>query len=257
MPGRYEWGIVGRDAASVDSAGLANVAAAFKNKQVEFGLAGMDMFDDEIANQMPWVMSKIGSGTSKADYYYGTSDFRVALRDDYCSAGTVSGDEWPISSSDMMGVGGPLANLLAYYANDFTDTLYGLDQFTNYTAWENQMVPLTCWNATGDSHTYTSSNTVGYATISTYKDLNGTVLFLIWGNWGRDTYYVTKWFHEYGIMQLQDVPSGVTSIIVKITYESTSEGYKPTGVTIPEVLGTISERLWIHGSEYKGGIHDP
>jgi hypothetical protein len=68
---------------------------------------------------------------------------------------------------------------------------------------------------------------------------------------------VTKWFHEYGIMQLQEAPPGVTSIVVKITYESTSEGYKPTSVTIPEVLGTISERLWIHNGEHKGGIHDP
>lgn len=261
LPGRYEWGIVGRDAYTVDSAGLANVAAALKNKQVEFGLAGQDMFAPEVGGnavaQMPWVMSKIGLGTSWANYYYGASDFRTALRDDYSSAGTVSGDEWPISSSNMIGVGGPLANMLAYYGNDFTDALFGLSQFTTFAAWINQIVPLTCWNAASDTRTYTSNNTVGYAVISTYKDLNGTVLFLIWGHWGRDTYYVTKWFHEYGIMQLQEAPPGVTSIVVKITYESTSEGYKPTSVTIPEVLGTISERLWIHNGERKGGIHDP
>lgn len=262
LNGRYEWGVVGRDADSVDSAGLALVSAALKNKQVEYGLAGEDMYapvdgSGNAVNQMPFVMSKIGSGTSWANYYYGTSDFRVALRDDWCHAGTVSGDEWPIASSNMIGVGGPLANMLAYYGNDFTDALFGLDQFTNFTAWENQIVPLTCWNATSDSHTYVSNNTIGYAVISTYKDINGTVLFLIWGHWGRDTYYVTKWFHEEGVYQLQQAPRGVTSIIVKIDYESTSEGYKPIDTSIVEVLGTISERLWIHGSEYKGGIHDP
>jgi hypothetical protein len=260
-PGRYEWGIVGRNAASVDSAGLSNVAAAFKNKQVEYGLAGEDIYDPVIANQMPCVMSPIRAGTSWASYYYGTTDFRVALADDWSSQDSIDGNEVPVSSSNMIGVGGPLANMLAYYGNDFMDALFGLSQglsqFTSYAAWQNQIVPLTCWNLQSDANTYASNNTIGYGVISTYQDLNGTVLFLIWGHWGRDTYYLTKWFHDYGIMQLQDVPSGVTSIVVKIDYESTSAGYKPTDYTIVEVLGTISERHWWHNSEHKGGIHDP
>jgi hypothetical protein len=49
----------------------------------------------------------------------------------------------------------------------------------------------------------------------------------------------------------------LTSIIVKISYSSYPEGYKPTGFTIVECLGTISETLWTHNSELKGGIHDP
>jgi len=253
IPGRYEWGIVGRDAASVDSAGLSMVSAAFKNKQVEYGLAGADMYDPLPYNQMPWVMSKPLTGNEWQSYYYSGTDYRTALKDDWCTT-------WPISSSNMIGVGGPLANLLAYYGNDFTQAIYGLTQFTDYSAWEEAIIPLTCWDIT-KTQAYASSNTTGYAVISTYKDINGTVLFLIWGHWGRDTYYVTKWFHEEGIYELQEAPDGLTSIIVEIDYESTSEGYKPTDYSIVECLGTISERQWtgtLWGQHFtKGGIHDP
>jgi hypothetical protein len=183
-------------------------------------------------------------------YYYNNTggDFRTGLRDDWCTT-------WPITTSNMIGVGGPIANVLAYYGNDFTDAFYGLEQFTPDPLWRNEIAPLSCWNKTHAD--YVNTNTTGYAVIATYKDINGTVLFLIWGNWGRDTYYVTKWFHDYGIMQLQSAPSGLTSVVVKITYSSNPEGYKPTGVTIVECLGTISERLWLHDGETKGGIHDP
>jgi hypothetical protein len=260
--GRYEWTVVGRDAVSVDSAGAALVTAAFKNKQVEIGLAGAEMYAPLVSGdatlQMPWVMSNMTAGNVKASYYYSGTDFRTALRDDWCKAGTASYDEWPIASSNMIGVGGAYANLLAYYGNDFTDAFYGLGQFSG-SAYSEKITGISCWNRgwNGTWNTYTSSNTKGYAVISTYKDINDTALFLIWGHWGRDTYYVSKWFHEVGIYQLQEAPDGVTSIILQITYESTTEGYKPTGFKIVEVLGTISERLWIHGIESKGGIHDP
>ncbi|MEM3700800.1 MAG: hypothetical protein QXL57_08075 [Candidatus Bathyarchaeia archaeon] len=255
MGGRYEWGIVGRDAHSVDSAGLSMVSAAFKNKQVEYGLAGADMYDPLPYNQMPWVMSKIGADDEWTDYYYSGTDYRTALRDDWCTT-------WPISSSNMIGIGGPLANLLAYYGNDFMMTIFGLSyettygDFTDYADWEKVIIPLTCWDIT-KTQTYSSSNETGYAVISTYKDINGTVLFLVWGHWGRDTYYASKWFHEEGIYQLQEAPEGLTAIILKITYESTDEGYKPTGYSIVECLGTISETEWTHNRETKGGIHDP
>ena len=255
LMGRYELVVVGRDAASVDSAGASLVTAAFKNKQVEIGIAAADMYTDNVANQMPWVMAKIGAGTTWSDYYYNkwggsyTGDYRTALQDDWCHT-------WPVSSSNMLGIGGPLANMLAYYDNDFADVIFGLDSFTNDTAWENQIVPKTCWNLHSDDNTYASSNTTGYGVITTYKDINGTVIFLLWGHWGRDTYYLTKWFHEHGVYQLQEAPAGLTSIIVEITYDSYPEGYKPTDYTVIECLGTISETAWIH--EYrKGGIHDP
>jgi hypothetical protein len=259
LMGRYEWAVVGRDAASVDSAGAALVTAAFKNKQVEIWMAGSDMMDPVIANQMPWVMSKMTSGDAWVNYLKtgsGTDpgNYRAYLRDDWCKQGTTANDEIPVATSNMIGVGGPLANLLAYYGNDFTQAFFGLADFTDYTAWENKLVPKTCWDHEAG---YTDTNTVGYATISTYRDLNETAILLIWGNWGRDTFYATKWFHEHGVYQLQESPAGLTSIVLRINYQSTSEGYKPTSYSIVECLGTISERLWKHGSMSKGGIHDP
>ena len=260
IPGRYEWGIVGRDAASVDSAGLSLVSAAFKNKQVEYGLAGEDMYDTVVYNQMPWVMNKIGTATEVLHtynnyYYYNygegyANDYRVALRDDWCTT-------WPVSSSNMIAVGGPIANMLSYYENDFSDAFAGLGQFTSDAIWSNKIVAKTCWMPHSAAHAYESNNTVGYGVVTSYLDINGTAVLQLWGYWGRDTYYLTKWFHEYGIYQLQEAPSGLTSIIVKINYKSYPEGYKPTAYSIVECLGTISERLWIHNSEHKGGIHDP
>jgi hypothetical protein len=247
IAGRYEWGIVGRDAGSIDSAGLSLVSAAFKNKQVEYGIAGADMFSSNPQLQMPWVVNKVGAGDAFTNYHYNNpTDQRVALRDDWCTT-------WPITTSNIIAVGGPLINLVSYYGNDFTPAFYGESWLTPYAPWQNKIDALTCWN----KRAYGSSNATGYAAISTYKDINGTVLFLIWGDYGRDTLYVTKWFHEEGIYQLQDAPDGLTSIIVKISYSSYPEGYKPTGFTIVECLGTISERTWIHGEETKGGIHDP
>jgi hypothetical protein len=238
LRGRYEWTVVGRDAATVDSAGAALVTAAFKNKQVEIGLAGADMKETNIANAMPWVMSKFGTGNDKADYKDTLG--RAALKDDWCT-------KWPVASSNMIGVGGPLANILAYYGNDFTPAFYGLPEYAS-TAWANKIIALSCWS----QNTYASNETTGYAVVATYKDLNGTVLFLIWGHWGRDTYYATKWFHEEGIYELQHFPPCATALILGIDY---TDPEHPT-FSVVEVLGTISETEIV--AEGKGGIHpDP
>lgn len=257
-PGRYEYGVVGRNAASVDSAGLSLISAAFKDKQVEYGWAGEDMMDPQIANQMPFVMSPVTAGSAWSNYYYSGTDFRTGLKDDYCSAGMADSYTTPnqISRANLIGVGGPLANMLAYYGNDFADAFFGLSQFTTYGTWQNAIVPLSCWNATHEG--YVDTSTTGYAVVSVSQDLNGTVVFLAWGNWGRDTYYVSRWFKEDGIFEFQDPQFlGVTSVVVKITYENTTEGYKPTAFSVPEVLGTISERgIYYNGVLVKGGIHE-
>jgi len=259
LMGRYDWTTVGRDAESVDSAGAALVTAAFKEKQVEMCIAGQDMYEPVVANQMPWVMSKITTDDNWLNYYYSATDYRTALRDDWCKLGTVSNDEVAVASSNIIGLGGPLANLLAYYGNDYTNAFFGFSttdkgDFTDYAAWEGKIVPKTCWN---HAKGYSSNNTYGYAVISTYLDINGTVLFLIWGHWGRDTFYASKWFFDEGVYQLQQAPAGLTDVILRIAYESTAEGYKPKSYSIVECLGTISERTWVHGYITKGGIHDP
>jgi hypothetical protein len=209
------------------------------------------MYSSIPALQIPWVMAKMGTGDTWASYYYSGTDYRTALKDDWCTT-------LPIASSNMIGVGGPVANMLTYYGNDFTDAFFGLSQFTDYAAWENKIVPKTCWN---HAQAYASNDTVGYAVISTYKDLNGTVLFLVWGHWGRDTYYATEFLHdEFQTIEAGgEPPGGVTSVIVQIIYANSAEGYKPTAYNIVEYLGTISEASWYDWAtgEYKGGIHDP
>ncbi|MFB3889929.1 MAG: hypothetical protein ACE14S_10595 [Candidatus Bathyarchaeia archaeon] len=272
-PGRYEWVEVGRDAATVDSAGAALVAEAFDSyKEIQIGIAGEDMWDTEIANQIPNVMAKFGSGSTVADYKDAPSSpwnqpgFRAALADDWCTT-------WPVASSNMICVGGPLANVLAYYSNDFTTAFYGISQFAAGSAYDGKITGIPCWNRAWavnnhEYNVYSSSSAVGYAVISTYIDINGTEVFDVYGHWGRDTYYACQWLHgdlardlnkdgvldvPPGIIQLQSGPSGMTSIILKINY---ADPKHPT-FSIVECLGTISETLWIHIAEQKGGIHDP
>jgi len=248
--GRYEWIVVGRDAETVDSAGAALISEAFDSlKNIEVGIAGADMRETQVWNAMPWVMHRFGAGNAKADYYYSAADRRTALKDDWCTY-------WPISSSNMIAVGGPLANMLAYYFNDFTEAFFGLPEFAAGSIWSNRVVALTCWR----KNSYSSNEAVGYAVIATYKDINGTVGFLVWGHWGRDTYYASQWLWgdsergiEPGIIQLQDAPDGATAIILEIDYEDPEH---PT-FSVVEVLGTISETLWTHDDIEKGGIHDP
>ena len=55
--GRWEWGIVGELAASVDSLGNTMVIAAFKNKLMEFGLGGLDVQDSDNGPRVPWMRS--------------------------------------------------------------------------------------------------------------------------------------------------------------------------------------------------------
>jgi len=263
--GRYEWAVVGRDAKTVDNAGSTMVAEAFDSiKEIQVGIAGTDLYGDEMATQIPYVMNKFSTATfaeaTKEDYK--DDILRAALKDDWCTY-------WPVASSNMIGTGGPVASLFAYYANDFTTAFYGLNEFAG-AAYANTITGISCWNrnwyGTGYNvySSYTDSD-IGYAVITTTMDINGTIIFEVWGHWGRDTYYATMWLHgdearglAPGIVQLQSAPKGVTSIILEIDY---TDPMHPT-YTIPEVLGTISETLWYHSSTdvtspYKGGIHDP
>jgi hypothetical protein len=265
-PGQYEWVEVGRDAASVDSAGAALVSAALKNKQVEIGIAGVDMINADVANRIPNIMAKFGSGYTVADYKDGL--LRAALADDWCTY-------WPVASSNIVGVGGPLANVFSYYSNDFTSAFYGIPEFAMGSAYSGVITGIPCWNRAWDINqnlynTYSSTTAVGYALISTTIDQNATEILSIFGLWGRDTYYATQWFYgdeardiDPGVHQLQVAPEGVTSLIIKIDY---ADAKHPT-FSIVEVLGTKTEREWTHTFingwndqevvELKGGIHDP
>jgi hypothetical protein len=227
--GRYEWLIVGRDAATIDSLGAAYVSEAFDSiKDIEVLTMGMDVNETRWGPLAPFVMGGATSGT-RADYR--DSLGRPHLRDDWCT-------NIAVASSDMIFVGGPIAQLGTEYFNEFTDAFFASSAYViNDTGQSNKILALSCWakNAAGS----------GYATIGIYKDLNGTIGLVIWGFDGQDTYYASKWFWDGmgetpGIVQLQSMNRGVTSIVLEITY-STSDPTHPT-VDIVERLGTISEK---------------
>jgi hypothetical protein len=133
----------------------------------------------------------------------------------------------------MLFSGGPEVNVGAEYFNEFTNAFWARTAYVvNDTGQAYKILALSCWNKTS----YGS----GYAVVSVYKDLNGTIGFLIWGVTGSDTYYAAKWFWETGIEYLQTENRGVTDIILKITYPP-SDPTHPT-FSIVQRLGTISEK---------------
>jgi len=232
--GSYEWIVVGKDADTIDSLGAAYVTEAFDSiKEIKVCAAGMDINETTYGPHAPFVMAGASSGT-KSDYR--DSLGRTFLKDDWCRYGTTAG--YPISTSNMIFVGGPCANLGAEYFNEFTMAFLATASYvTNDTGHSNKILALSCWarNATGS----------GYAVIAVYKDLNGTIGLLIWGFDGQDTYYASKWFwdglgSEPGIQYLQGENRGVTAIVLKITYPTTNPTH-PT-VSIVERLGTVSEK---------------
>ncbi|MEM2105309.1 MAG: hypothetical protein QXV21_02405 [Candidatus Bathyarchaeia archaeon] len=248
IPGRYEWVVVGNHSRAIDSIGAAMVAAAFKNKQVEIGNGGLDMMDMWGTN-VPYLLSDMGYATWRAggpawtDIY--DSIGRLAYIDDWCT-------RYPVSTSNIITVAGPSANLFSEYFNEFSQAIqiYGI---TSGNLIDVIFAP-TCWNTTKASNYlgqwyYSNSwwdrSITGYGigVISTYKDINGTVGFLIHGWSGDDTYYTCKWFHEYGIYYMQRLNRGVTTLVLRIDY--TEDPHYPT-VTILEHLGTISEKIAIH-----------
>ena len=244
-PGRYEWFVVGRDAHTVDSLGAGFATATFKQKNVTIGRGGMDMMGTSYPYEIPYLLHRYGTGNAFQDYFL-TPDAtdpgqRLCLRDDWCHT-------WPISSSNIISVGGPSANWVTMYFNDFTSGFYGTPWFTPYSDWSGKIAGLTCWNKNAYANTGGETG-IGYAVIGTYKDINGTVGLVIYGFDGRDTYYASQWFHD-NIEQLQEFPPCVTSIIIEIDY---TDAEHPT-FDVVECLGTISETL-VH--EVKGGIHDP
>jgi hypothetical protein len=274
LGGRWEHTVVGKDAASVDSAGAALITAAYKNKQREIGIAALDIQEGEPANDIPWVMRKFGGMVdSTVDEYYHDppEDMRVSLSDDWCHT-------WPVSGSNLISVGGPIANVLTYYVNDFTDAFWGHPAFTPMDSpWYGNVSAIACWN----KNSYQNDEDTGYAVIGTYHDINGSTILTVWGLWGRDTYYASRFFHEELIEEFQRFPKCATSVILEIDY---TDPKHPT-FDIVEVLGTISEhsdwmeiwlaRKWLadHEPDYlgtypatggpcdweilKGGIHDP
>jgi hypothetical protein len=226
--GQYEWMVVGKDAATIDSAGAAYMTQAFDSKkQIHVRMTGLDIRDQLYGVNAPYVMAGASTG-ERNDYYYDYAavDLRSALGDDWCTSN-------PIASSNMLFTGGPRANLGTEYFNEFAMAMFaGSEWVVSNIGQADKIFAISCW----DKHSYGS----GHAVISVYKDINGTIGFTIWGMDGQDTYFATKWFWDSGIYYLQQENDGVTDIILKITYPP----YDPIHPTfsIVERLGTISHK---------------
>jgi hypothetical protein len=233
--GRWEWAIVGEPAATVDSLGAVSVVAAFKNKHMEFGLGGLDLQDPDFGPRIPWARS------------WADTDNRQHLLDDWClTVESVPDDSWPISSSNIITVGGPYANQISRYFNEYAQALV-------FTTVGDGFYAVTCWDDALEhmdeidtpSGFFTGglvTDRFGYGVISTYKDKNGTIGFMVYGWTGQDTYYVSKWFDEHKF-ELQHINLHVTDLILRIEYkDADGDPYCPPMVEIVEKLGTISEK---------------
>ena len=236
--GRWEWGAVGKSAASVDSIGLSMVTAAFKNKLIEFGLGSLDNQDTASGPRVPWLIT-------------GTADSigRYSLYDDWCYSRTSDTNamaaSWPISSSNIISVGGTGINKVTLYFNDFAEALVGTT--LRGTHGRAGYYAVTCWDKALSAHGFYEfpaavTDRYGYAIISTYKDKNGTLDLTVAGWSGQDTHYACKWFDENKYL-LQHINLHVTDLILKIDYKYASGALRCVpAVSIVEKLGTISEK---------------
>lgn len=194
--GSYEWITVGKDSHPVDSIGSAMVTEAFDSiKGIPVWKPGLDMYESSTPT-VPSLLRKFGAGDTRADYYYSATDHRLALKDDWSST-------TPIASSNIITVGGPLANVVTEYFNEFGMVIYRGSNFD-----KNDFLLVPDWGSTFLGHV--TLNTVvdpselegsGIGIVSTYKDLNGTVGLSVYGYSGEDTLWTSKLF-----MNLNTVP---------------------------------------------------
>jgi hypothetical protein len=226
---------------------------------------GFDTQDTTWGPYTPYTLAQQNLLLGRAgyrDHEIAANKGRLALKDDWCMHRDLETDEWingiPVASSNIIAVGGPYANGITEYFNDFTSaffTMYG-GLWTANPDDAGQIMPLTCWSLNrtdtnalkvfhGYASEYNASNPtqelIGYGVISTAKDLNGTVGLTAWGYSGDDTYY-TSWalLHSDVLALAFDLmPAGVTSLILRFNYTLHPTDY--CFVTIIEALGTISE----------------
>jgi hypothetical protein len=303
--GRWEWITVGRDSRAVDSAGAAMVSIAWeewKGKQV--WLSGLDMQDDMYGPTVPWVLRNFSHqydvpNDSVMDYFYNEprtvwyhdgTKYRVALKDDWCNPPFDEVKEYydkygdlprhypyAISSANIIATGGPYANLVSWYFNDFTDAFV----FSTYEAgfyapgcWSRTSqvtVPsVTIWGEAGDKWTadelWYNSTTIdddyGHAIVSTYKDLNETKGFIVYGLQGEDTYYACYAIRGGLLNWIQNLQPGVTTLVLKFNYMNsdnkfakTYKGPHPVGIHVSECVGTITECTGFD-TNFKTGDYD-
>jgi hypothetical protein len=227
--GRYEWNVVGTVSAAIDSAGAAMVSDAFEEwKDIEVYKAALELKEATWGPYAPYLLREQGVANRSRSQYRGNLN-RLSLKDDWCTT-------YPISSSNIIVIGGPSANGLAEYFNDYTDAFLTKSDVStsDLTGWG--IYAPGCWNKTR-AYYGGASGASGYAVISTYLDLNGTIGFIVWGYDGQDTYYACYALRHGLIEYLQYLQPGVTTLILKMTY---SGSCAPT-ISIVESLGIFTE----------------
>jgi hypothetical protein len=253
--GRWEWIVVGEPSLASDSIGTGMIAATWcdwKNK--ETWLSGLDIQAEVFGPTMPYVMRRFTTGLEgRFDFHYDHAggDNRSALKDDWSTPDDWAGEliyPYAISSSNIIVVGGPIVNLAAEYFNDFTDAFV-------YSEYGDGFYAPGCWARTtqgpyweemdpvivpDDELWYDSvdvDDDVGYAIVSTYKDLNETVGFIVYGYTAEDTYYASYALRGGGLALLQQVQPGVTTVLVEIDYDE----LHPVAFHVREFLGPFTE----------------
>lgn len=251
--GQWEWEIVGRDSNSIDSEGSGMVKSFMEwwwsGNAVQ--MTGSEMQNTAFGPLAPYILDPLRTALlpDKRGYRDAEISFnhgRLALKDDWSCHKNADGD-WlygiPIASSNIITIGGPTANLATEYTNDFTDAFATIPGWTGAGLPTSEIFATSCWskNIYAPEYAEGGAQTLGYGVISTFRDINGTVWFVVYGYTGQDTYY-TCWalMHSDVLdLALDTMPSGVTTLVLEFDYTLHPTDY--CFVTIKEALGTISE----------------
>jgi len=165
----------------------------------------------------------------------------------------------------IMSVGGPKANELSRYFNDFNFAIdregtadyalinggikTGTAPTSDPSIITNDFMPISTWASSATSFYSNVDNSAGYAVISVARDINNTRGLSVYGWDGRDTYWACAWAAQYlnsNETQHGMLPAGTVSIVLKISYigsdrEPTMQTGAPAAFTIMKALGTITE----------------
>jgi hypothetical protein len=133
------------------------------------------------------------------------------------------------------------------YFNDFTDAMV-------FSGYGDGFYAPGCWARTTQDHyqgmdlvdvvddelwynSVTTEDDIGHAIVSTYKDLNETVGFVVYGYTAEDTYYTSFALRSGLIPWMQHLQGGVTTLIIEIDYSD----LHPVQFHVKESLGRFTE----------------
>ena len=263
--GRWEWTVIGEESLASDSIGAGMIGSTFTDwKNKEMWLSGLDVQAEVYGPRIPYLMERFNDslpGRQDFQFDYGAGDYRTAFMDDWCTPEDYAGDStiypYAISSSNIIVVGGPIVNVAAEYFNDFTDALVFTEYGGGFYApgcWARTTQPSPDMSEEVDELWYNSTTVdddVGYALIATYKDLNETVGYVVYGYTAEDTYYACYALRGGLLPWTQMIQNGTTAIILEIDYSD----LHPVQFHVKEALGPFTECTGAN-TNFKTGDYD-